>query len=237
MTITIWYCHVDHRTWVFVWHGSKQTEDLSVRLAAASTSFQTCRWGVEIGEGHWDTFESFDSYTKAQKLSILALRMQKRFCNTRKLKRTKTEKKKTENRKPGRSLEPENFVECKNCHLACQDDVVLVSSNRRFPRLLLKRSEVLRLSGQKTLPKAGTTSSVEHVKRENECVKFPEGSLYAKNALKKWQILASSSFASLTIFPSVIYPSFLDSSLTTFKSNFAPFPCRCTCNAFTTAIS
>lgn len=100
MTITIWYCHVDHRTWVFVWHGSKQTEDLSVRLAAASTSFQTCRWGVEIGEGHWDTFESFDSYTKAQKLSILALRMQKRFCNTRKLKRTKTEKKKpkTENR-------------------------------------------------------------------------------------------------------------------------------------------
>jgi len=34
-----------------------------------------------------------------------------------------------------------------------EDDVVLVSSNRRFPRLLLKRSEVLRLSGQKTLPK------------------------------------------------------------------------------------
>ena len=56
----------------------------------------------------------------------------------------------------------ESFVEL------CQDDVVLVSSNRRFPRLLLTRSEVLRLSGQETLPKEPPLSSVEHVKRENE---------------------------------------------------------------------
>ena len=99
---------------------------------------------------------TFDSYSKAQKLSILAFRMQKRFCNTRKLKRTKAEKKIENRKRRVEVLDPENFVECKNCHLACQDDVVLVSSNRRFPRLLLKRSEVLRLSGQKTLPKAGT---------------------------------------------------------------------------------
>ena len=41
---------------------------------------------------------------KHKKLSILALRMQKRFCNTRKLKRTKTRKQKTGSKFGSREL-------------------------------------------------------------------------------------------------------------------------------------
>ena len=139
------------RHWVFVRRGSKKAEDLSVRLAAASTSFQTCRWelrwdmrAIEIWL-HKSTYGAFWPSGCGRGFAIQG--SWRGLCE-------KTEK--------TGSLEPESFVEL------CQDDVVLVSSNRRFPRLLLTRSEVLRLSGQETLPKAPPRSSVEHVKRENE---------------------------------------------------------------------